>query len=128
MVNQSWRERQVYWLLVLAVVMLLWALAVGLTGGFVFSIGGMRLSSRSMRNALMVFSLAMAAAWAIAPRGRRRSALSEAWTRLAGPVDTARRGVELAPAASHRGCACRRDGDCRSGDWRHHGRVGRGWF
>ena len=89
MVNQSWRERQVYWLLVLAVVMLLWALAVGLTGGFVLSIGGMRLSSRSMRNALMVFSLAMAAAWAIAPRGRRRSALSEAWTRLAAPVDAA---------------------------------------
>jgi hypothetical protein len=89
MVNESWRERQVYRLLVLAAVMVLWALVVGLTGGFVLSIGGMRLSSRSMRNALIVFSLAMAAAWAIAPRGRRMRTLSESWARVAGPFDAA---------------------------------------
>src|SRR5262245_45823587 len=89
MVNESWRERQVYRLLVVAAVAVLWALVVGLTGGFVLSLGGMRLSSRSMRNALILFGLAMAAAWAIAPRGRRMSALAAAWARVAGPVDTA---------------------------------------
>lgn len=89
MVNESWRERQVYRLLVLAAVMVLWALVIGLTGGFVLSIGGMRLSSRSMRNALILFSLAMAAAWAIAPGGRRMQALADAWARVAGPLDAA---------------------------------------
>jgi hypothetical protein len=89
MVNESWRERQVYRLLVLAAVAVLWALVVGLTGGFVLSVGGMRLSSRSMRNALILFGLAMAAAWAIAPRGQRLRVLAEAWARVAGPLDAA---------------------------------------
>src|SRR5262245_33844650 len=89
MVNESWRERQVYRLLVLAAMMVLWALVVGLTGGFVLSIGGVRLSSRSMRNALILFGLAMAAACALAPAGRRMRALSDGWARVAGPVDAA---------------------------------------
>ncbi len=89
MVNESWRERQVYRLLLLAAVAVLWALVVGFTGGFVLSIGGVRLSSRSMRNALIIFSLAMTAAWAVAPHGRRLRVLSEAWARVAGSVDAA---------------------------------------
>ena len=91
MVNESRRERQVYRLLVLAAVAVLWALAVGLTGGFVLSIGGMRLSSRSMRNALILFGIALAGAWALAPPGRRMRTLSESWARVAGAVGAAAR-------------------------------------
>jgi hypothetical protein len=89
LVNDRSRERHVYWLLVVAAAMLLWALMVGITGGFVLAAGGLRLSSRGTRNVMIGFSLAVALAWAIAPSGRRWPALSQAWARLAGPVDAA---------------------------------------
>jgi hypothetical protein len=87
--NESWRERQPRRLLILAAVMLLWALVVGLTGGFVLSIGGLRLSSRSMRNALIGFTLCVAGAWLSAPPGKRWHTVADTWARLTAPVDAA---------------------------------------
>jgi hypothetical protein len=87
--NDVWRERQSFRVFLLAAVFLLWAIVVGLTGGFFFSIGPVRVSSRGMRNALIGCSLCIAMAWALAPPGRRRQIFLEVVDRLTSPLAAA---------------------------------------
>jgi len=108
-VGESGRERLAYRLLVIASAVLLWTVVVGWTGGFALSVGGMRLSSRSLRNPLILAGIALAAACAAAPRGRRLRVLAAAGARIVGSVDTAvaalnphyvRRAADLLAAAT----------------------------
>jgi hypothetical protein len=93
-------SRWLHRLLFLAAVFVLLAIVIGLTGGFVLSLGGLRVSVRNLRNPLLLTALCVAAAWAIAPRGQRWHALGVAWSRVATPVETA--FASLSPATWRR--------------------------
>jgi 4-amino-4-deoxy-L-arabinose transferase-like glycosyltransferase len=54
----------------------LWAVAVMVTGGFVVSAAGVRVSSRSAVNPLLFALVASVAAWAVSPRGQRGRVLA----------------------------------------------------
>jgi hypothetical protein len=58
-------------LLIASGLALLWAWIISFSGGFIFRIGQLRISSRNSNNPLVLALLALAAAWVVAPRGRR---------------------------------------------------------
>src|SRR5262245_32798534 len=93
-------SRWLHRLLFLAAVFVLLAIVIGLTGGFMLSLGGLRVSVRNLRNPLLLTALCVAAAWAIAPRGQRWHALGVAWSRVVTPVETA--FASLSPATWRR--------------------------
>jgi hypothetical protein len=63
---------------------LLWTAVVVLSGGFTFSVGGIRVSSQSPRNPVL-FTLAGGAAWIVAARGRH-GLLADDLRRFAAPA------------------------------------------
>ena len=65
------RSRRCRALLIAAGLALLWAWSISFSGGFIFTIGQLRISSRNSNNALVLALLALTAAWVVAPRGRR---------------------------------------------------------
>jgi hypothetical protein len=87
--SRSRRERLSHQLFVLTAALILWALVVGLTGGFVLWLGDVRLSSRGARNPFIFSAVCLAAAWAIAPWGRRWRSLAESCRRLLTPMEVA---------------------------------------
>lgn len=65
------RSRRCRTLLIASGLALLWAWSISLSGGFFLRIGQLRISSRNSNNPLVLALLALAAAWVVAPRGRR---------------------------------------------------------
>jgi hypothetical protein len=72
--------------LLVAAVALLWAALVVVTGGFAFAIGGIRVSSRSPMNPLLLAIAGGAAAWAVSARGRRAATLADDLRTLGAPA------------------------------------------
>jgi 4-amino-4-deoxy-L-arabinose transferase-like glycosyltransferase len=65
-------------LLVVAALCALWTIWLALTGGFVYRLAGLRISSRSMRNPAVIAAFALVGAWALATPEQRRRALAAA--------------------------------------------------
>jgi hypothetical protein len=78
------RPRLVRVLFLLGGLVLCWTVFVMWTGGIVFHVGGVRISSRGHRNSTLLGLLSLALAWMAAPRGHRRQVLTAEYHRLAG--------------------------------------------
>jgi hypothetical protein len=76
-------------LLYCATAVYLLALIIAVTGGGVFTVGALRISARSVRNPLTILLIAVAAAYAMSPRGRRWPTLHDEWTAIVQPVEGA---------------------------------------
>lgn len=76
-------------LLYCATAVYLFALIIAVTGGGVLTVGALRLSARSVRNPLTIILIAIAAAYALAPRGRRWPTVLDEWTGIVQPVEGA---------------------------------------
>jgi hypothetical protein len=72
--------------LLAAAAALLWAVLVAATGGFALSLSGVRLSSRSATNPLLLAVLGGVAAWALSERGRRGETLAQDLRIFGGPL------------------------------------------
>ncbi|MGE3888357.1 MAG: hypothetical protein AB7H81_18125, partial [Vicinamibacterales bacterium] len=72
------RARACRWLVALAVLAAVWAIAVAVTGGFVLRLGGFRLSSRRWQAAALVALVSAVAAWVTSTPDERTAA----WHRL----------------------------------------------
>jgi hypothetical protein len=79
--------------LLAAAVSLLWAALVLVTGGFAFTLGGMRISSRSLLNPLLFAIAGGAAAWAVSDRGRSGAVLANDLRIFGAPVLVSMIGV-----------------------------------
>jgi hypothetical protein len=74
-------------LIVLAGLVLAWAVAAARTGGFIVELSAFRLSSRNPRNVLIIAVLMAAAAWRLSTSGRAGPLAEEwAWWRLTWPA------------------------------------------
>ena len=82
--NATARPRRI--LLGLAALLVLWGVAIALTGGVVLDLGAIRFSSRNAVNPFILALLALGAAAAGAPAGRRRATLATDWHALASPL------------------------------------------
>jgi hypothetical protein len=76
------RQRLFRAAVVLGLVAVVWAVVVLWMDGFVFHLGGIRISSRSPRNPALLVLLSLVVAWVLAPSGRRNHALAAEWARL----------------------------------------------
>jgi len=76
-------RRVLVWLTWLA---LAGAVMVRVTGGFAVALGALRISSRSVRNPLLLASFFLVATWALAPAGRRGRELRAAWRDVSPPA------------------------------------------
>ena len=85
--------RWVHRLLLLAAVFVVAAIVISLTGGFVLSLGPIRLSVRGIRNPLLLGVLCLGGAWVIAPRGQRWRSLVDEWSRIVAPLERAAASV-----------------------------------
>lgn len=80
-------------------------LAIALTGGGILTLGALRLSARGTRNPLLVLALAVAAALALAPRGRRWRTLADEWGAITAPLERAVTRLPTSGASAARAAA-----------------------
>jgi hypothetical protein len=88
------------WLVRVTWLGLAWALLLGLTGGFVISLGPFHASSRGTRNPLLLAALAMVLTWVLGPRGHRRAAFAAAWREALQPLGRVLASVGIETSAS----------------------------
>ena len=74
-------------LLITVSLTLLWAWAISFTGGFLIEIGPARISSRNPQNPILLAIIAFAAAWVLAPRGRKTDTMIAESNWLAGTLE-----------------------------------------
>jgi hypothetical protein len=91
------RPRLVRGLVLLAAVAVGWALVVMWTGGAVWFVGGVRISSRGPRNPALVALLSIAIAWVVATPGQRGRHLAGEYQRLTEWISRRVSWVRLRP-------------------------------
>ncbi len=85
-------------LIVLAGIVGCWAIVAMWTGGFIWFIGGVRISARGPRNPALLAVLCVVVAWVMGPSGRRVDALRAEWRWLIDLVASRLPRISLRPS------------------------------